>query len=271
MPLSPGHRLGAYTVVELLGAGGMGEVYRAHDARLGRDVALKVLRHAFNDPEGLARFIREARTAGGLNHPNIISVFDVGAEDGRPFVVTEVLEGETLRARLDRGPLPFRKAVEYGTQIAQALDAAHGRGISHRDVKPANAFITSEGRIKLLDFGIAKLTEREADALSQESTAAEESKSGVIRGTAGYMSPEQVLGQPVDHRTDIFALGAVLYEMFTGARAFHRPSSVQTMTAVLQEDPADPLKVNPRLPPAAVAIVLRCLEKNKEERFQSAR
>jgi len=270
MSLSPGHRLGPYTVVELLGAGGMGEVYRAHDSRLGRDVALKVLRRSTADPDNLARFIREARAAGGLNHPNIVAVFDVGTDDGVPYVVTEVLEGETLRARLDKGALPFRKAVEYGVQIAQALDAAHARGISHRDVKPANAFITADGRVKLLDFGIAKLTEREARDAAQESTV-EESHAGIVRGTAGYMSPEQVLAHPVDHRTDIFALGAVLYEMFTGVRAFHRASTVQTMTAVLQEDPPDPLSVNPRLHPAAAAIVLRCLEKNKEERFQSAR
>ena len=268
--LTPGQRLGHYTVVELLGAGGMGEVYRAHDSRLGRDVAVKILRRSPSDPESVARFSREARAVGGLNHPHIVSVFDVGTADGIPYLVTEVLEGETLRARLDRGALPYRKAVDCGVQVAQALDAAHGRGIWHRDVKPANAFITSDGRVKLLDFGVAKLSEQEARAESQTHTV-EETRPGEIRGTAGYMSPEQILGKPVDHRTDIFALGAVLYEMFTGARAFHRPTSVQTMTAVLQDDPADPCAVNPRLPAAAAAIVLRCLEKNKEERFQSAR
>ena len=267
--LSPGDRLGPYSIVELLGAGGMGQVYRAHDSRLGRDVALKVM-HRSTDPENVARFIREARAAGGLNHPNIVSVFDVDTENGIPYVVSEVLEGDTLRARLDRGMVPYRKAVEYGVQIAPALDAAHARGICHRDVKPANVFITTEGRVKLLDFGIAKLTEREARAASHESTV-EESQRGMIRGTAGYMSPEQVLGEAVDHRTDIFALGAVLYELFTGARAFQRASTVQTMTAVLQEDPPDPVSLNPKLPAAAVALVLRCLEKNREERFQSAR
>jgi serine/threonine protein kinase len=269
MSLSPGDRLGPYSIVEPLGAGGMGQVYRAHDARLGRDVALKIM-HRPTDPEALARFIREARAAGGLNHPNIVSVFDVDTENGIPYVVSEVLEGETLRARLDRGMVPYRKAIDCGVQIAQALDAAHARGICHRDVKPANVFITSDGRVKLLDFGIAKLTEHEARAAAHESTV-EQSQAGMIRGTAGYMSPEQVLGETVDHRTDIFALGAVLYELLTGARAFHRASTVQTMTAVLQEDPADPLSLNPRLPPAAVTLVLRCLEKNKEERFQSAR
>lgn len=248
----------------------MGEVYRAHDSRLGRDVAVKVLRHSSNDPDSIARFSREARAAGGLNHPHIVSVFDVGTADGVPYLVTEVLEGETVRARLDRGALPYRKAVEYGVQIAQALDAAHGRGIWHRDVKPANAFITGDGRVKLLDFGVAKLSEQEAVAESQTHTV-DETRPGEVRGTAGYMSPEQVLGKPIDHRTDIFALGAVLYEMFTGAKAFHRPTSVQTMTAVLQDDPTDPCSINPRLPAAAAAIVIRCLEKNREERFQSAR
>ena len=270
--LSPGERLGPYTIVGLLGAGGMGEVYRARDSRLRRDVALKILRQS-TDAEHVARFSREARAAGSLNHPNIVAVFDVDTEGGVPYVVTELLEGETLRDRLDRGLLPYRKAVEFGIQIAQALDAAHGKGIWHRDVKPANAFITDDGRVKLLDFGIAKLSEREAreaHADSQDSTV-ESSHAGEIRGTAGYMSPEQVLGAPVDHRTDIFALGAVLYEMFTGTRAFHRPSTVQTMTAVLQEDPPDPITVNPKLPPTAAAVVRRCLEKNKEERFQSAR
>jgi eukaryotic-like serine/threonine-protein kinase len=269
-PGSPGSRLGPYQIVELLGAGGMGEVYRAHDSRLGRDVALKILRHSPTDPESVARFSREARAAGGLNHPHIVSVFDVGTADGIPYLVTEMLEGETLRARLDRGTLPYRKAVECGVAIAQALDAAHGRGIWHRDVKPANVFITSDGRVKLLDFGVAKLSEQEPRAESQTHTV-DETRPGEIRGTAGYMSPEQILGAPVDNRTDIFALGAVLYEMFTGARAFHRPTSVQTMTAVLQDDPADPCTVNPRLPAAAAALVRRCLEKNKEERFQSAR
>jgi Tol biopolymer transport system component len=270
LPISPGSRLGPYQVVELLGTGGMGEVYRAHDSRLGRDVAVKILRRSPTDPETVARFSREARAAGGLNHPHIVSVFDVGTSDGVPYLVTEVLEGETLRARLDRGALSYRKAIDYGVEIAQALDAAHGRGIWHRDVKPANAFLTTSGHIKLLDFGVAKLSEQEAHASSQTQTV-DETRPGEIRGTAGYMSPEQILGKPVDHRTDIFALGAVLYEMFTGARAFHRPTPVQTMTAVLQDDPIDPCSVNPRLSPAAAALVLRCLEKNKEERFQSAR
>jgi WD40 repeat protein len=246
----------------------MGEVYVARDPRLERDVALKVMRRHTVDADRVTRFTREARAAGSLNHPNIVAVFDVGAEGGVPFVVSELLEGETLRARLDRGLPPYRKAVEYGIQIAQALDAAHAKGIWHRDVKPANAFVTNDGRVKLLDFGIAKLSEQDGRS---EDTTVEDSQTGEVRGTAGYMSPEQVLGQGIDHRTDIFALGAILYEMFTGARAFHRPSTVETMTAVLQEEPADPLTINPKLPPVAAAVVRRCLEKNKEERFQSAR
>jgi len=268
--LSPGDRLGPYTIVGLLGAGGMGEVYRAHDSRLDRDVALKVLRAKAADRDHLIRFSREARAAGSLNHPNIVAVFDVNTESGTPYVVSELLEGETLRARLDSGRLPFRKAVDYGVQIAQALDVAHTKGIWHRDLKPANAFVTTDGRVKLLDFGLAKLNEREPDA-DTKNTTHETTRKSEVWGTAGYMSPEQVLGRPVDHRTDIFAIGAVLYEMFTGARAFQRPSSVQTMTAVLQDDPVDPLALNPSLPPAAVALVRRCLEKDKEERFQSAR
>lgn len=269
LSLSPGDRLGPYQIIELLGAGGMGEVYRAHDPRLGRDVALKILRRSSVDPDDVARFGREARAAGSLNHPNIVAVFDVGSEGGVPYVVTELLEGETLHARLNRGLLPYRKAVEYGIQIAQALDAAHAKGIWHRDVKPANAFITSDGRVKLLDFGIAKLSSRVTGGGDDSTT--EHTLENVVRGTAGYMAPEQVLGERVDHRADIFALGAVLYELFTGARAFQRASTVETMSAVLQSDPPDPLTVNPNLPPPAAAVVRRCLDKNKEERFQSAR
>jgi Tol biopolymer transport system component len=267
--LSPGDRLGPYKIVAPLGAGGMGEVYRASDSRLGREVALKILRRA-TDAEHLARFSREARAASGLNHPNIVAVFDVATEGGVPYIVTELLEGETLRARLDRGLVAYKKAIDYGIQIAQALDAAHAKGIWHRDVKPANAFITNDGRVKLLDFGLAKLTDPEPQ-VGPNDVIDETTRVGEVLGTAGYMSPEQVLGRPVDHRTDIFALGAILYEMFTGSRAFQRPSSVQTMTAVLQEDPVDPLTLNSKLPPAAAAVVTRCLEKDKEHRFQSSR
>ncbi len=229
LSLSPGDRLGPYQIIELLGAGGMGEVYRAHDPRLGRDVALKILRRSSVDPDDVARFGREARAAGSLNHPNIVAVFDVGSEGGVPYVVTELLEGETLHARLNRGLLPYRKAVEYGIQIAQALDAAHAKGIWHRDVKPANAFITSDGRVKLLDFGIAKLSSRVTGGGDDSTT--EHTLENVVRGTAGYMAPEQVLGERVDHRADIFALGAVLYELFTGAGAVQRPATRENKRA----------------------------------------
>ena len=246
----------------------MGVVYRARDPRLGRDVAVKVLRASSTAPEDLRKILREARTAGSLNHPNIVAVFDVGTEADVPYVVTELLAGETLRERLRRGLLPYRKAVEYGIQIANALDAAHAKGIWHRDVKPGNVFLTEDGRVKLLDFGIAKVA---AAAVGPEESTAEASKSSQIVGTASYMSPEQVLGGPLDHRSDIFSLGVVLYEMFTGAAPFVRDTSIDTMSAVVHADPPDPLILNPGLPPAAIALVRRCLEKNREERFQSVR
>ena len=249
----------------------MGQVYRARDPRLHREVALKVLHPSVTiTAEHLDRFNREARATGALNHPNIRGVFDAGVEGGVPYVISELLEGESLRERLDKGPLPYRKALEYGIQIAQALGAAHASGIYHRDVKPANIFITDDGRIKLLDFGLAKLTESDAPAGSHDDTA-DASRAGVIRGTAAYMSPEQARGHRVDHRTDLFSLGTVLYEMLTGSRTFQRASTVETLHAVLREEPADPAELNPALPPAAVVTVRRCLEKNVEERFQSAR
>ena len=269
--LPAGSRLGPYEIVGLLGVGGMGQVYRARDPRLHREVALKVLHPTVTiSPEHLERFNREARATGALNHPNIRGVFDAGVEGGVPYVISELLEGESLRERLDKGPLPYRKALEYGIQVAQALGAAHASGIFHRDVKPANIFITDDGRIKLLDFGLAKLTEVDSPAGSHDDTA-DASRAGVIRGTAAYMSPEQARGQRVDHRTDLFSLGTVLYEMLTGSRTFQRASTVETLHAVLREEPVDPLELNPALPPAAVVTVRRCLEKNVEERFQSAR
>lgn len=269
--LSPGDRLGPYEVVGLLGTGGMGEVYRARDPRLRRDVAVKVLHSSFDiTPERVERLTREARAAGSLNHPNIVAVFDVGTEGSRPYIVSELLEGESLRRRLERAPLPYRKALEYGIQIAQALGAAHEKGVWHRDVKPGNAFITTDGRIKLLDFGLVKLRTPPEPAGSEDPTA-EDTRPGGVLGTLGYMSPEQLLGEAVDHRTDLFALGALLYEMFAGAPAFRRASTLETMRAVLSEEPAELLERNGNLPPAAAAVVRRCLEKNKEGRFQSAR
>ncbi|HKW02317.1 MAG TPA: WD40 repeat domain-containing serine/threonine protein kinase [Vicinamibacterales bacterium] len=267
--LSAGDYLGPYRIVSLLDEGGMGVVYRAHDPRLGRDVALKIMRWLSATPEQVARFGREARAAGALNHPNIVAVYDVGLEGGMPFVVTELLEGETLRDRLRRGPLPLRRAVEFGVQIAQALDAAHRKTIWHRDVKPANVFVTSDTRVKLLDFGIAKLSEPDHAHANDDTTEA--SQTGGMHGTPGYMSPEQVRGEPVDQRTDIFSLGSVLYEMFTGKRAFHRDTPLETMNDVLHADPVDPLTLNPNLPPVAAAVVRHCLEKNRDDRFQTAR
>ena len=246
----------------------MGVVYRAHDARIKRDVALKIMRWTSATPEQVARFSREAHAAGSLNHPNIIAVYDVGTENGMPFVVTELLDGETLRDKLRPGLLPFRRAVEIGVQIANALDAAHRKNIWHRDVKPANVFITNDWRAKLLDFGIAKLSEPDPKIQGDIDTA---SQTAGFHGTPGYMSPEQVRGEPVDHRTDIFALGTVLYEMFTGKRAFQRETPLETMNAVVHAEPADPLTLNPSLSLVAAAVVRRCLEKNKEDRFQTAR
>jgi eukaryotic-like serine/threonine-protein kinase len=269
--LSPGDRLGPYQIVGLIGAGGMGEVYRARDPRLKRDVALKVLYRSSASPEHFQLLSREARAAGSLNHPNIPAVFDVDIQAPIPYIVSELLEGESLRQRLDRGPIAHRKAVEYGAQIASALAAAHEKGICHRDVKPGNVFITSDGQVKLLDFGLAKLERPEAPGRPEDTTVSPASALGAGCGTAGYMAPEQVLGEPVDARTDLFALGAVLYEMLSGARAFRGPSPVETMHAVLHEEPRDLLEVNPALRADTVRLVRRCLEKNKKERVQCAR
>lgn len=249
----------------------MGEVYRAHDSRLKRDVAIKVLHHLLDPtPEHVQRLAREARAAGGLNHPNILAVYDVGTEAHVPYVVSELLQGESLRARMMRGLIPYRKAVEYATQVAHALGAAHDKGIWHRDVKPGNIFITGDGRVKLLDFGLVKIQEPRPARGTDDSTA-DFTQPGIMQGTIGYMSPEQVLGESLDHRTDLFSLGAVLYEMLTGAAAFVRDTPLESTRAILDEDPVDPLQRNPQLPAACVPVVMRCLEKRPAERFQSAR
>jgi serine/threonine protein kinase len=219
MPLAAGSRLGPYEILSPLGAGGMGEVYRAHDSRLRRDVAIKVLPSAVSgDSERLRRFEQEARAAAALNHPNILTVHEIGRHDGQPYVASELLEGQTLRSILRAGALPLKKTVDYAIQLASGLAAAHDKGIVHRDVKPENLIVTADGRLKILDFGLAKLTESVSSA-SQE-TWAVDTVPGVVLGTVGYMSPEQVRGQPVDHRTDIFAFGCVLYEMLSGRRPF---------------------------------------------------
>ena len=268
MPLDPGTRLGPYVVVAPLGAGGMGEVYRARDPRLGREVAIKVLPAALaHDPTRLERFATEARAAAALNHPNILSVHDVSAE-GTPFVVFELLEGETLRERA--GHISPRQAVDYAGQIARGLAAAHDKGVTHRDLKPDNVFVTNDGQVKILDFGLARLAEApEASALSALPTR-EQTAPGTVLGTSGYMAPEQVRGLPADHRADIFALGVLLYEMLTGQRAFQRLSTAETQAAVLRDDPPPAPSGRP-LAPALDRLVRRCLAKRPEDRFESAR
>src|ERR1700741_3890820 len=235
MTLAAGTKLDDYEIHVLLGAGGMGEVYRARDPALKRDVAIKVLpSFVSRDPDRLSRFEQEAQAAAALNHPNILAVHQF---DGSPYLVSELLEGSTLRQLLQRGPLPVRKAIDYGVQIAHGLAAAHEKGIVHRDLKPENLFVTKDGHVKILDFGLAKLMRRAPDPDATAATAAHETDPGMVMGTAGYMSPEQVRGENVDHRTDIFAFGAIQYEMLTGKRAFQRSTSAETMTAILNEEP----------------------------------
>ena len=249
----------------------MGEVYRARDPRIRRDVAIKVLHPLHASPEHVVRLTQEARAAGALNHPNILAVFDVGVQDGRPYIVSELLEGESLRHRLNRGALPARKAVEYAIPIAYGLAAAHDKRIYHRDVKPENVFITMDGRVKILDFGLAKMTPDEERGSNTSAPTAPLSQPGIARGTPGYMSPEQVLGDPIDHRTDMFAFGAVLYEMLTGLRVFRGASPVEIMNAILKDDAAEQLEKYAAPIPGLAQVVRRCLEKNPEQRFQSAR
>jgi serine/threonine protein kinase len=272
MTLAPGSRLGPYEIVAPLGAGGMGEVYRAKDPRLGREVAVKVLPASFSkDPDRLRRFEQEARAAGILNHPNITAVYDIGTVEGSAYVVSELLEGETLRSRLAGGALVLRKALDYARQIAAGLAAAHEKGIVHRDLKPENLFVTRDGRVKILDFGLAKLTQPE-DAGPQTNLPTETAgtEPGVVLGTLGYMSPEQVRGKPADARSDIFSFGAILYEMLSGKRAFHGDTAADTMSAILREEPPDLSLTSQNVPPGIERIVRHCLEKNPEERFHSA-
>ena len=251
----------------------MGEVYRARDTRLGRDVALKILPESFvANRDRLERFEQEARAVAALNHPNIVSIFDIGQNQRSPFLISELLEGETLRAVLDRGTLPQRKAIEYGVEIARALAAAHDKGIVHRDLKPENIFVTRDGRIKILDFGLAKLLEKPAGTTGDAATlTGSHTAAGLVLGTASYMAPEQVRGEPADGRADIFALGAVLYEMLAGNRAFRRDTTAETMTAILREDPPELATPDRPVAPTLDRIVRRCLEKDPGERFQSAR
>ena len=252
----------------------MGEVYRARDGRLGRDVAVKVLPPVFAaDPDRVSRFEKEARAVGALNHPNILTVFDVGAHDGAPYFVTELLEGQSLRDLLKEGALPARRAVEVATQIAHGLGVAHEKGIVHRDLKPENLFLTSSGHVKILDFGLAKLVEplHGQGDIGEESTLGGNTQAGVVLGTVGYMAPEQVRGQAIDQRADIFSLGCVLYEMLSGRRAFHEATAVDTLSAVLSKDPSPLVGPAVDFAPALQGIVSRCLEKRAEDRFSSAR
>jgi serine/threonine protein kinase/tetratricopeptide (TPR) repeat protein len=272
MTISAGSRLGPYEILSPIGAGGMGEVYRAKDPRLGRDVAIKVLPASFSqDADRLRRFEQEARAAGVLNHPNITAVYDIGTHEGAPYVVQELLEGETLRSRLAEGPLTARKAVDYALQIAHGLAAAHEKGIVHRDLKPENLFVTKDGRVKILDFGLAKLIPaREGSDVTNLTTAAPGTEPGVVLGTLAYMSPEQVRGKPTDHRSDIFSFGAILYEMLSGERAFHGDSAADTMSAILMKEPPDLSAADRDIPAGLERIVRHCLEKNPGERFHSA-
>jgi eukaryotic-like serine/threonine-protein kinase len=271
MALAAGTKLDGYEIHDLLGSGGMGEVYRARDPALKREVAIKVLpSFVSRDSDRLRRFEQEAQAAAALDHPNILAVHRFGVVDGTHYLVSELLVGESLRHALQHGPLPVRKAIDYGIQIAHGLAAAHNHGIVHRDLKPENVFVIRDGRVKILDFGLAKLKQSQQQSDGNAPTQTAGTDPGMIMGTAGYMSPEQVRGQPVDNRTDIFAFGAVLYEMLTGKRAFHRSTSAETMTAILHEDPPAISQTAPNIPPALQRVVNRCLEKNLEQRFHSA-
>jgi serine/threonine protein kinase len=272
MSLISGTRLGRYEIRSKLGEGGMGEVYRARDEKLNRDVAIKVLPAELSqNVDRLNRFEQEAQAAGALNHPNILSVYDVGLHEGAPYIVAELLEGEELREALAGGALTSRKAVDYAQQIADGLAAAHDKGIVHRDLKPENIFVCKDGRVKILDFGLAKLRAPQGDVVSSEvATRKQITDPGTVMGTAGYMSPEQVRGHAIDHRSDIFSFGAVLYEMLCGKHAFRRETIAETMTAILKEDPPEVSTINPTINLPLERIVRRCLEKQPERRFQTA-
>ncbi len=268
MPLTSGTKLSQYEILSPLGAGSMGEVYRARDSRLDRDVAIKILPELMSsEPDRLLRFETEAKAAAALNHPNILAVYQMGTYAGIPYLVSELLEGKTLTETIRRGPLPLRKAIDFGVQIANGLAAAHEKGIVHRDLKPDNLFVTKDQRVKILDFGLAKLIQPKDSLTNLAPTV---TLPGVAMGTVGYMAPEQVRGLATDHRADIFAFGAILYEMVMGKRTFQRPTSADTMSAILNEEPPSISELAPDTPVALERVVRRCLEKNPEQRFQSA-
>ncbi len=274
MLIAPGTRLGPYEILAPIGAGGMGEVYRGRDTRLGRQVAIKVLPERFSrDKNALARFELEVKAVAALVHPNILAIYDIGVEEETSFAVTELLEGETLRERLDSATLSVRKAIEIALPIARGLAAAHDKGIVHRDLKPENVFITTDGRVKILDFGLAKLgrPEEEKEGVAETPTVSRHTMPGSIMGTVGYMSPEQARGQDADHRSDLFSFGATLYEMISGGRAFKGDSAMDVISAILREHPPDLSTSGKSVPPVLERIIGRCLEKSPTERFQSAR
>ena len=272
MLLAAGSRLNSYEIIAPLGAGGMGEVYRARDTSLKRDVAIKVVRDSWSrDPDRLRRFELEAQATAALNHPNIVSIFHVGEYNGSPYIVTELLQGETLRDHLRRGPMRLRETCDFAVDMARGLAAAHDAGIVHRDLKPENLFLTKDGRLKILDFGLAKLTQTQA--ANYDATTAmiqHQTDPGHVVGTVGYMAPEQVRGGPVDARSDIFAFGVILYEMLTGERAFEKDTPAETMSAILNEDPPPVSQTAQSVPASMQKIVSRCLEKKPEKRFQHA-
>src|SRR6187551_460501 len=278
MPLTTGTRLGTYEILAPIGAGGMGEVYRARDRKLDRDVAVKVLPQAVaKDADALARFEREAKAVAALSHTNILSIFDFGVENGVAYSVTELLEGDTLRGKLDAGAVSQRNALEWSLQVAKGLSAAHGKGVVHRDLKPDNVFVTNDGHVKILDFGLAK----RVDAAPAEQTSAPtdigagvasgHTEPGTVMGTMGYMSPEQLRGLPVDHRTDIFSFGAILYELLSGRKAFKRDTASDTIAAIMRDEPPELTQSGRNVSPALDHIVRHCLEKDRENRFQTAK
>src|SRR5258708_24718305 len=272
MPFAADTQLGPYKIISLIGAGGMGEVYRALDPRLLRDVALKVLQESLTaDADRLRRFEQEARAVAALSHPNIVSVYDVGVAENVHYIVTELIEGDTLRQRIPPQGIPTRKAIELAVQFANGLAAAHDQGIAHRDLKPENMVVTKDGRLKILDFGLAKLRRSHAQTETVDGVTAAETNVGVVLGTAGYMSPEQVRGEPADALSDIFSFGSILYEMLSGQRAFKRNTNAETMTAILHEEPQEISSRIGVIPPALERIVRHCMEKQLRQRFQSCR
>jgi serine/threonine protein kinase len=270
--LEAGSLIGPYRIDALVGVGGMGQVYRARDPRIGRDVAIKVLPAAYTvDAERVRRFEQEARASGALNHPNVLTLYDVGTSDGRPYLVMELLDGETLRDRVTRGAMSLSQSCEVAAAIARGLAAAHAKGIVHRDLKPENVMVTRDGQVKILDFGIAKLRVPEPNGDGHTVATPLRTAPDAMLGTAGYIAPEQIRGHHVDERADLFALGAILFELLTGGRAFDRNSRVETLNAILHDDPPEISVAGAPLPNAVIRIVQRCLEKDPDARFQSAR